>query len=1064
MLKSYEIINLLSSLLSSYQSEEKIADYRIMLNMSMIVDVYIRLLSDNETNFEELDKDFKQRYKNINFHFVTPEQIEYEENDYANLFDNRTPTINYGFRKRFDGFFDIKPIQLKETTNCPVVTFYSYKGGMGRTTTLVAYALHCAINLNKKVVILDCDFEAPGYLNFFNLHQKGNKNGVVEYLLDKKFDKSVEVSDYCYEVEEVSNLRIMPAGDLAQSAEVSYYVEALAKLDYTKTTLIVKDFNNLLLSIEKELKPDIILIDSRTGFSDVFDFTALKLSNLIVSFFGSSEQTRPGRKFLLEKYIQTKKQANENLGLILINSILPQEQSEAGIYYNKFSSDVDTELHSILTELNLEDFEINIQKRPLRRNKFAEEIGVIETSNDTFSKLIRLIKESKEKVINDELVKLGLTTSDKIEKEVNQLKEASYDYEGIFSLISQMLKLESQVEIIEISGDIVSLKKELLLYTNNALPRDEKEGRLKLFEDNSTPEPDRFFYRDFMRYIFDKDKFIISGFKGTGKTLLFNVLNNTDEKSKSLRKELIRKAEITDKNSDNFVFLKVTDLNKDHDLFFNITDEQIRTNINFTRFWLVFIWAKLVSSEGINSELSSNYADLTNQQISSTTKALKFAELSKNLQEFSKIEADLIRIDQQLKKEGKTLFILFDQLDNLVKAEFWSSVISPLVMYWWNNTFESIYPKIFVRTDLFATIKGTNTLRIKNEMVNIEWTREEVYAYFFKLVFSSNPKSKPIFLKIMKEYVKSENDLEIHNEIVEILANNKDNQVPLHRRFVEPLLNTFFGREKVSGRLGNPYDFFYTNLANANGTLSLRPFINWLAYILDKTLKENDKSDYPIIPDKYFDDQTIRDLVAEDYFYDLTNEEFNEDLHPIPVFIRRFKKPSFLEQRFRQKAVWGEHILDFLNRMISEIKTKGIDISRLKEKRTKVSNSAEQILNLMIDSGIVKEVGTSHGKKYEFATMYHYWLGLSGRGLSQPYELTQSVVEYEGTIVKKNFGFGFIKIDGIENNNIFFHSSKLMDIDFNSIVEWQTRVRFLVGHKSPREKEKLIAVNVRKIE
>ncbi len=290
----------------------------------------------------------------------------------------------------------------------------------------------------------------------------------------------------------------------------------------------------------------------------------------------------------------------------------------------------------------------------------------------------------------------------------------------------------------------------------------------------------------------------------------------------------------------------------------------------------------------------------------------------------------------------------------------------------------------------------------------------------------------------------------------------QDNQIQLHRRFVEPLLNTFFGKN-VSGRWGTPYDFFYTNLANANGTLSLRPFINWLAYILDKTLKENDKSNYPIIPDKYFDDQTIRDLVAEDYFYDLTNEEFNEDLHSIPVFIQRFKEPSFLQKRFRQKSVWKEHMLDFLNRMISEIKAKGIDISRLKEKRTKVSNSAEQILNLMIDSGIVKEVGTTHGKRYEFATMYHYWLGLSGRGLFQPNELTLSVVEYEGTIVKRKEGYGFIKIDGVDNNNIYFHYTKLMDLDFNEIVEWQTRVHFLLG-KNPRENEKVMAVNIRKIE
>ena len=284
---------------------------------------------------------------------------------------------------------------------------------------------------------------------------------------------------------------------------------------------------------------------------------------------------------------------------------------------------------------------------------------------------------------------------------------------------------------------------------------------------------------------------------------------------------------------------------------------------------------------------------------------------------------------------------------------------------------------------------------------------------------------------------------------------------PLHRRFIEPLLNTFFGKEKVSGRFGNPYDFFYTNLANANGTISLRPFINWLAYLLDKALKENDKSEYPIIPDKYFDDQTIRDLVAEDYFYDLTNEEFNEDLHPIPVFIQRFKEPSLLQKRFRQKSIWREHMLDFLNRMVTEIQKNGIYIPRLKDTRTKVRNSVEQILNLMIDCGIVKEVGTSHGKKYEYATMYHYWLGLSGRGLSQPSELILSVVEYEGTIVKALEGYGFIKVDGVENNNLYFHNSKLIDFQFDEIEVGRTRVLFLVV-KSPKKQNQYMAVNIRR--
>ena len=41
----------------------------------------------------------------------------------------------------------------------PVVTFYSYKGGMGRTTTMMGFALWLAAK-NKRVAIIDCDLEA----------------------------------------------------------------------------------------------------------------------------------------------------------------------------------------------------------------------------------------------------------------------------------------------------------------------------------------------------------------------------------------------------------------------------------------------------------------------------------------------------------------------------------------------------------------------------------------------------------------------------------------------------------------------------------------------------------------------------------------------------------------------------------------------------------------------------------------------------------------------------------------------------------------------------------------
>lgn len=47
-----------------------------------------------------------------------------------------------------------------------VVTFYSFKGGMGRTTALAAVAL-LLVKQGKNVMMVDTDIEAPGLATLF---------------------------------------------------------------------------------------------------------------------------------------------------------------------------------------------------------------------------------------------------------------------------------------------------------------------------------------------------------------------------------------------------------------------------------------------------------------------------------------------------------------------------------------------------------------------------------------------------------------------------------------------------------------------------------------------------------------------------------------------------------------------------------------------------------------------------------------------------------------------------------------------------------------------------------
>ena len=70
--------------------------------------------------------------------------------------------------------------------------------------------------------------------------------------------------------------------------------------------------------IKDEITPDVILIDSRTGFNDIFGISAFRLSDIVVGFFSIDVQTKPGLTFFLE----TLNKSNSPR-IILVNSIIP---------------------------------------------------------------------------------------------------------------------------------------------------------------------------------------------------------------------------------------------------------------------------------------------------------------------------------------------------------------------------------------------------------------------------------------------------------------------------------------------------------------------------------------------------------------------------------------------------------------------------------------------------------------------------------------------------------------------------------------------------------------------
>src|SRR3954468_2106989 len=114
------------------------------------------------------------------------------------------------------------------------ITFYSYKGGTGRTLAVANTALFLA-RFGHKVFVLDFDLEAPGLHYKFDLHSQlggGPINGLVDFIQSfKRTGLIPELAPYVNNIALPPNFKqrsisLMAAGD-APSQECSRQLGSL---------------------------------------------------------------------------------------------------------------------------------------------------------------------------------------------------------------------------------------------------------------------------------------------------------------------------------------------------------------------------------------------------------------------------------------------------------------------------------------------------------------------------------------------------------------------------------------------------------------------------------------------------------------------------------------------------------------------------------------------------------------------------------------------------------------------------------------------------------------------
>jgi hypothetical protein len=92
------------------------------------------------------------------------------------------------------------------------VSFYSLRGGVGRSTAL-AYTARILAAEGRKVVCVDMDLEAPGLSVLFGAEEEiPHRHGVVDLLVRLDQDEEPDFSSYLVQVDETLDLYCLPAG------------------------------------------------------------------------------------------------------------------------------------------------------------------------------------------------------------------------------------------------------------------------------------------------------------------------------------------------------------------------------------------------------------------------------------------------------------------------------------------------------------------------------------------------------------------------------------------------------------------------------------------------------------------------------------------------------------------------------------------------------------------------------------------------------------------------------------------------------------------------------------
>jgi len=210
----------------------------------------------------------------------------------------------------------VYPSDLDEDLDPPiVVSFYSLRGGVGRSTAL-AYTGRILAAKGRKVVCVDMDLEAPGLAALFDCEgQVRHQTGVAQLLVQLDAGGECDLADHLIRVTPEHDLYCLPAGvPDANHARLLRLIDPAAWYREERNPL-----RELLQQLRTGLpfRPDVILLDARTGITPLSAPLLFDLADVSVIVLFPHPQARAGTGALVRALLAAESWRPQSNGQVL---------------------------------------------------------------------------------------------------------------------------------------------------------------------------------------------------------------------------------------------------------------------------------------------------------------------------------------------------------------------------------------------------------------------------------------------------------------------------------------------------------------------------------------------------------------------------------------------------------------------------------------------------------------------------------------------------------------------------------------------------------------------------